>query len=117
FLILKNTVLVPAYGCVRDESALQQLAHAMPNYNVTSIDCRALLAHGIDLNNIALPLPEGALYGPPMSLVHIPEIIVHRGARGERPENMMASFHYTAAVLVAGIDIDVRMSQEEGVVV
>lgn len=61
FLILKNTVLVPAYGCVRDESALQQLAHAMPNYNVTSIDCRALLAHGIDLNNIALPLPEGAL--------------------------------------------------------
>lgn len=61
FLILQNTVLVPAYGCVRDESALQQLAHAMPNYNVISIDCSALLTHGIDLNNIALPLPEGAL--------------------------------------------------------
>jgi|SRR5699024_9105564 len=52
-----------------------------------------------------------------MSLVHIPEIIGHRGARGESPENTMASFHYAAAVGVAGIELDVRMSQNEVLVV
>lgn len=61
FLILEKSVLVPAYGCVRDESALQQLAHAMPNYSVKPIDCSALLEHGIDLSSIAQPLPEGVL--------------------------------------------------------
>src|SRR5699024_917148 len=61
FVILQNTVLVPGYGCIRDESAVAQLAHAMPHYHVKTVDCSALLEHGIELNNIAIPLPEGVL--------------------------------------------------------
>lgn len=48
-----------------------------------------------------------------MSVVHIPEIIGHRGARGESPENTLASFQYAATAGVAGIELDVRMSQDE----
>lgn len=48
-----------------------------------------------------------------VSSVHIPEIIGHRGARGESPENTLASFQYATSTGVAGIELDVRMSKDE----
>ncbi|HLR17975.1 MAG TPA: glycerophosphodiester phosphodiesterase [Alcanivoracaceae bacterium] len=49
--------------------------------------------------------------------MHIPHIIGHRGARGESPENTLASFLYAAETGVQGIELDVRMSKDKVLVV
>lgn len=47
----------------------------------------------------------------------IPEILGHRGARGESPENTLPSFLLASNAGVAGIELDVRMSADEHLVV
>lgn len=61
FLIVNELVLVPIYGCLSDEDALEQISQAFPGYDVMGIPCSVLIEHGGSLHCITMQLPEGVL--------------------------------------------------------
>lgn len=61
FLIINGSVLVPTYGDVADQVALQQIERAFPNYTVRDLNCRALIEQHGSLHCITMQLPKGLL--------------------------------------------------------
>jgi len=58
FLILNGAVLVPIYGSLQDELALQQLQLAFPNHEIVGIFCLPLLKQHGSLHCVTMQFPE-----------------------------------------------------------
>lgn len=59
FLILNNSVLLPTYGSVKDDLAIDLLQEAFPEREVVGIDCRALVKQYGSLHCVTMQYPEG----------------------------------------------------------
>ena len=53
----------------------------------------------------------------PLSAAHSPALVGHRGARGEAPENTLASFHVAVEAGVTEMELDVRLSSDGQLIV
>lgn len=62
FLILNGAVLLPVYGQpMKDLQARMAIQAAMPDYEVVSVDCRALIRQHGSLHCATMQLPAGSL--------------------------------------------------------
>ena len=61
FLILNDTVLMPAYNDPADTTAARALAECFPTRDIIPIDCRPLIRQGGSLHCATMQLPAGVL--------------------------------------------------------
>lgn len=61
FLILNDTVLMPAYNDPADKTAARSLTECFPTRDIIPIDCRALIRQGGSLHCATMQLPAGVL--------------------------------------------------------
>jgi len=61
FLVVNEAVLVPIYGSLSDEDALEVIARAFPGYEIFGIPCQTLIERGGSLHCISMQLAEGVL--------------------------------------------------------
>ena len=57
FLILNGAVLVPTYASPKDALALNRLARAFPDREITGIDCRPLIRQHGSLHCVTMQFP------------------------------------------------------------
>lgn len=65
FLIINETVLMPAYGDPADNEAVTVLEKAFPGRKIVAVPCRSLIWQNGSLHCITMQLPQGVLARPP----------------------------------------------------
>ena len=68
YLICNHQVLVPVYGALEDEEALQQIQRAYPDHVIKAVNCRSLINQFGSLHCITMQVPEGTLKADVISI-------------------------------------------------